>query len=522
MNKIFKLAFVLCAVFTCCACSDDDEDMNKDSLRPISPITYLKVTATDNADEFFVECRKPVYTDVKTIEISYNAIDDERPAGRSSDEKPNVKSGTVEIDANAYPYDVEYYLTVPGYATYDISITLIDSKGNRSEARSTTAESLYVEAANLNLFDCAHELMTTVKDLYSDKTGANRWQYIYRNNDSWQGDASVQQQGSCLAAFIATRAASAGTDKAGIYAQMDNEMFESIQKFLIENNGTTAYAQYPEVGKDRCYDDNALIGINMMEWYAATQNARYLEQAKATWEYVASGWDEVCSGGIYLKEKTGPTDTKHTSSTATAAVLSCKLYQVTNDQKYLDFALQCYDWLIINMRDITDYLFYDYLTPDQTYPERPAGVETKKWSLNSGQVMQAACLLYTITQQENYLSDARKIAESCHKVNFEECKSKVLHKTFNILKWNDREHAWLNTVMIRGFFELYSIDRDPKYLNDVRDTMLHAWSGNAHNENGLINDWNLRADEPSGQNEWEFIRECAFTELLGRLALWQN
>lgn len=519
MNKILKLAVVLCAAFACWACSDDDGDTDKETLRSISPITYLKVTATDNADEFLVECRKPIYTDIKTIEISYKGIEKDETR---SDEKPNLKSGTVAIDANSYPYDVEYHLIVPGYATYEISVTLIDSKGNRSEAKSMTAESLYVEAANLNLFNCAHELMTTVKDLYFDKTGVNRWQRIYRNNNDWQGDASLQQQGSCLAAFITTRTAAAGTDKENLYVQMDDIMFEGIQKFLVKNNGRTAYAEHPEVGKDRCYDDNALIALNMLEWYAVAQNPRYLDQAKATWEYIESGWDKVCGGGIYLKEKSGPIDTKHTSSTATAAVLSCKLYQITNEQKYLDFASKSYDWLIINMRDVTDYLFYDYLTPDTIYSEKPAKVEMKKWSINSGQVMQAASLLYKITQKENYLSDARKIAASCHRVNFEECKSKVLHKTFHILKWNDREHAWPNTVMIRGFFELYSIDHNPIFINDVRDTMLHAWSGNAHHPNGLISDWNLRADSPTNQNEWELIREGAFIELFARLAIWQN
>lgn len=521
MNKILKLAVVLCTVFACGACSDDDGGTGKESLRPISPVTYLKVTATNNADEFLIECRKPVYTDVKTIEIFYEGIEKDKSSVRS-DEKPNIKSGTVSLDANSYPYDVEYHLIVPGYATYEISVTLIDSKGNRSEAKSMTAESLYVEAANLSLFHCAHELMTTVKDLYFDKTGVNRWQHTYRNNNDWQGDASLQQQGSCLAAFITARTASAGTDKENLYVQMDDIMFEGIQKFLVENNGRKAYAEYPEVGKNRCYDDNALIALNMLEWYAVSQNTRYLDQAKATWEYIEEGWDNVCGGGIYLKEKNGPTDTKHTSSTATAAVLSCKLYQITNDQKYLDFALLCYNWLIINMRDVTDYLFYDYLTPDKTYPERPAGVEMKKWSLNSGQVMQAASLLYKITQKENYLSDARKIAVSCHKANFDKCNSKILHKTFNILKWNDREHAWPNTVMIRGFFELYSIDHDPTYLNDVRDTMLHAWSGNARHANGLISDWDLRADAPTNQSWWELIREGAFVELFARLATWQH
>ena len=66
--------------------------------------------------------------------------------------------------------------------------------------------------------------------------------------------------------------------------------------------------------------------------------------------------------------------------------------------------------------------------------------------------------------------------------------SEVLQRDFNILAPG---HAWFNTVMCRGFFELYSIDKNPSYLEDVRNTMLHAWFGKAHHISGLINDEDL-------------------------------
>ena len=78
--------------------------------------------------------------------------------------------------------------------------------------------------------------------------------------------------------------------------------------------------------------------------------------------------------------------------------------------------------------------------------------------------------------------------------------------------------AWFNTVMCRGFFELYSIDKNPSYLEDVRNTMLHAWFGKAHHISGLINDEDLSG--AVSMNKWEILRQASLVELYALLAIW--
>ena len=116
-------------------------------------------------------------------------------------------------------------------------------------------------------------------------------------------------------------------------------MVNGIQHFWVTDHGRTAYSVYPDSGNDRFYDDNVWIGLDMAKWYAISKNIRYLNQAKAVWNYLSQyGWDNTCGGGVHWKELNEPSKSKHTCSTAPTGVLSCKLYQLTHEQKYLDKA----------------------------------------------------------------------------------------------------------------------------------------------------------------------------------------
>ena len=50
------------------------------------------------------------------------------------------------------------------------------------------------------------------------------------------------------------------------------------------------------------YDDNVWIGLDMAKWYAISKDVRYLNQAKAVWDYLSQyGWDNTCGGGVSLE-----------------------------------------------------------------------------------------------------------------------------------------------------------------------------------------------------------------------------
>lgn len=268
-------------------------------------------------------------------------------------------------------------------------------------------------------------------------------------------------------------------------------------------------------GNERFYDDNVWIGLDMVDWYMETKEMRYLTQAKVVWRYLIDhGWDETCGGGVHWKELNEHTTSKHSCSTGPTAVMGCKMYQATQEQEYLDWAIKCYDYMLDVLQDKSDHLFYDNVRPNKDDPNLPGDLEKNKYSYNSGQPLQAACLLYKITGEQKYLDEAYAIAESCHKKWFMPYRSKELNLTFNILAPG---HAWFNTIMCRGFFELYSIDNDRKYIDDIEKSMIHAWSSSCHQGNNLLNDDDLRGG--TTKTSWEILHQGALVELYARLAV---
>jgi len=155
-----------------------------------------------------------------------------------------------------------------------------------------------------------------------------------------------------------------------------------------------AYAVYPANGNDRYYDDNVWIGLDMIDLYSQTKEQRFLDKAIMVWNYMMTGSDDVCGGGIYWREIPMQKTSKNTCSTAPIAVLGCKLYNITGNKAYLNKAIKLYEWLRKYLRDPEDDLYWDSVHPDMS-------IAKSKYSYNSGQPMQAACLIYKITGDEN-------------------------------------------------------------------------------------------------------------------------
>ncbi|NDV63674.1 glycoside hydrolase family 76 protein [Bacteroides sp. 224] len=510
--------FILCllAVVVYSSCSDDDKDTvgYNDPVRSnIAPVGSFSVEATHNENELMVRWKNPANADLAMVELSY------REAG-TIDTRATFDPGHIIFEATR-DTEVEYLLTVPYYAFYEVTVVAINKAGKRSVPESKTVapftEKKDEEEVQLpEMLGNAHSLMTTVIGYYFGKTSRSCWQSQYpKGGGYWDGDAVVWGQGGGLSAFVAMRKAAMETEVENIYAAMDNMMFKGIQNFYCTDRGKTAYSCYPASGNERFYDDNVWIALDMLDWFTMTNELRYMTQAKAIWTYLMDyGWDETCAGGIHWKELNEPSKSKHTCSTAPAAVLGCKLYLATGQQEYLDGALKCYNWLMTYMQDPTDHLFWDNARPGSSDPNTVGDIEKNKYSYNSGQPLQAACLLYKITNDQKYLDDAYEIAKAIHAKWFMPYKSAELKTSFNILSPG---HAWFYAIMSRGFFELYSIDNNRKYVNDIEKTMLHAWSSSCHQANNLLNDDDLRGG--TSKSSWEILHQGALVEMLARLAL---
>lgn len=361
--------------------------------------------------------------------------------------------------------------------------------------------------ANNPFIGKADTLMTGAMKYMFGFSARDCWDNSYpRGNGYWDDDAMVWGQGAGFSGFVALREASTGTPYQDKYWKMTDRMFNSINNFITTDNNIQAYSVYPANGNDRYYDDNVWVGLSMADLYNQTQDDRFLEKAEMVWKYLMKGYDDTCGGGINWKEMNGATNTKHTCSTAPAAVLGCKLYQITKDKTYLNIAIELYSWLQKYMQDPSDYLYYDNMGPSMN-------PSTAKYSYNSGQPMMAACLLYKLTGNEEYLKNAQRIAESAYNKWFGEYTSPYLNDTFNILT---EDNIWFASVMLRGYVELYKIDHNRKYIDAFDKSLLNAWASPCHNTSTNLLGGGCKGIDV--KTNWECLEEGGFLEMISMLA----
>lgn len=152
--------------------------------------------------------------------------------------------------------------------------------------------------------------------------------------------------------------------------------------------------------------------------------------------------------------------------------------------KYLNWAKQIYNWTKLNLQDKNDFLYYDNIKLD-------GRLGKTKYAYNSGQMLQGAAMLYKITKEEMYLHDAQDIAPSALQFFTEEIERNG--SKYDVFR---EKGAWFVTVLSRGYFELYHIDKNPKYLNFFMENMKYL-QRYARYENGLFyGDWSgLKSDK---------------------------
>jgi len=136
-------------------------------------------------------------------------------------------------------------------------------------------------------------------------------------------------------------------------------------------------------------------------------------------------------------------------------------------------------------------------------------VQKRKYAYNSGQMIQAAALLYKITRKKEYLVDAQNIAQSAHNYFFEDFSAADGNK-MKLLKKGD---IWFTAIMFRGFVELYHLDKNKTYLQDFEQNLNFAWK-NMREQNGLFNsDWSGQTKDKS---KW-LLTQFAMAEMYARM-----
>lgn len=259
---------------------------------------------------------------------------------------------------------------------------------------------------------------------------------------------------------------------------LDTKVLPGLEEYFDTTREPYAYSSYIKEASqsDRFYDDNIWLGIDFTDAYKITKDIKYLNKAEIIWKFILSGTDNKLDGGIYWVEQ--KKESKHACSNASGAVFALKLFEVTADSTYFYKGKGYYEWTKKYLQDPDDYLIYDNINIS-------GKVDKAKYPYNSGQMIQAASLLYKLTQNKKYLTDAQNVAKSSFSFFFEDFKS-VEGEMYKVLKKSD---VWFIAVMMRGFIEVYHLDNNKIYLEAFKKNLDFAWL-NMRDQKGLFGtDW---------------------------------
>lgn len=284
---------------------------------------------------------------------------------------------------------------------------------------------------------------------------------------------------------------------------LDERVLPGLNEYFDTSRTPNAYSSYvnPAPASDRFYDDNVWLGIDFTDTYQLTKDEKYLDKAKMIWSFIESGTDDVLGGGIYWCEQ--KKESKNTCSNAPGSVFALKLFKATNDSAYFKKGKALYEWTKEHLQDTTDYLYFDNIRLD-------GKIGKAKFAYNSGQMMQSAALLYQLTKDPLYLREAQNIAKECYNYFFTDF-TPTSGETFKMIKKGD---VWFTAVMLRGFIELYHLDKNKTYIDAFDKSLAYAWE-NARDEKGLFH------TDLTGNNKddkkW-LLTQAAIVEMYGRLA----
>jgi len=260
------------------------------------------------------------------------------------------------------------------------------------------------------------------------------------------------------------------------------------------------YASYPlrpyGNGGDKFYDDEAWIGLNLVRTYRLVGDATSLAQARKVFTLLVSGWDtnpaDPYPGGVYWTQAPWSRD-RNTVSTAPSAELGFRLYQLTGDPTYRDWATRMYDWVNTTLQDPADGLYWDHV-------DAAGVIETTKWSYNQGTMIGASLLAYQVTSAVEYLARAEAVATAALAY-------------YGSIGYLGQDPAF-NAIYFRNLLALAGVTKNAT-LRSAITTAMQGYADTAWQTNRTTN--NLFAF-PAGSSPVSLLNQAALTQIYAGLA----
>jgi uncharacterized protein YyaL (SSP411 family) len=229
---------------------------------------------------------------------------------------------------------------------------------------------------------------------------------------------------------------------------------------------------------DKFVDDNGLTGMVYLEAYNLTTGAdkqAYLDKAKACADWLINSglWDNTYGGGFWWN--TSKPD-KPTQSNGVAMQLFAKLYLVTGQTVYRDWAVMVNNWLRNNMLDSATGLYIWRI--DGT----GAGTKhTEKFTYDNAIMIEADILFGKAMNDNTYLTKAQAIGNAMNTVLWNASyKGYIFNTDPSQTRVNPAWCGWGTQGMIR----LYEQDNDAKWLTFSKNNIDALNKASRNNSGG--------------------------------------
>lgn len=232
------------------------------------------------------------------------------------------------------------------------------------------------------------------------------------------------------------------------------------------------------------FDDNIWVARNYLFAYELLEESRYLEEAERIVNYIYTGWNQELGGLVWNENGLTPGGTRQElerglSANACCIIVNARLYQLTKRQEYLDWAGKFYAFCS-TVRDPDTGIYYNGVHTQIVDGKRKAGpVNRDLYGYNSGSMILADLLLYEITGEAGYLSDAHAAAEAAHHAFLRKDKKTGLYYY--------KDFDWFTAILVEGYHALaaYGKDGEMPYVETLDKAAAYAWDA-FRSEAGLL------------------------------------
>jgi rhamnogalacturonyl hydrolase YesR len=192
---------------------------------------------------------------------------------------------------------------------------------------------------------------------------------------------------------------------------------------------------------------------------------------------------------VFWTQATWSSD-RNTVSNMPGAELGLRLYQITHDRSYLDWALRMYRWTNTYLQR-SDGLYWDHL-------DLQGNVEQTIWSYNQGVPVGVNVLLYEVTHQRPYLAEAERIAAASYQY-------------FVAQGRLDSQPPYFNSIYFKNLLLLESVTGGSTYHQAMSAYADRMWRTHRDASSGLFH---FAAGDPHTQ----MIEQAAMTQIYAVLA----